>query len=56
MTADDVIFSFEVLQEEQPVDYASYYRHIMNAEKVGERDIRFTFDAPGNRELPAISG
>jgi microcin C transport system substrate-binding protein len=55
VTADDVIFSFEVLKKNSP-SYASYYRHIMNAEKVGERDIRFTFDAPGNRELPAIAG
>ena len=28
----------------------------MKAEKTGERDIKFTFDAPGNRELPQIVG
>ena len=28
----------------------------MKAEKVGERDVKFTFDAPGNRELPIIVG
>src|SRR3954452_2682385 len=36
--------------------YASYYRHVVKAEKTGERDVKFTFDAPGNRELPTIVG
>ena len=26
--------------------------HVVKAEKVGEREVKFTFDAPGNRELP----
>jgi microcin C transport system substrate-binding protein len=29
---------------------------VVKAEKAGERDIKFTFDAPGNRELPQIVG
>ena len=28
----------------------------MKAEKVGEQDVKFTFDQPGNRELPQIVG
>jgi microcin C transport system substrate-binding protein len=55
VTADDVIFSIDVLKKNSPF-YASYYRHVAKAEKVGERDIKFTFDAPGNRELPTIVG
>jgi microcin C transport system substrate-binding protein len=55
VTADDVIFSIDVLKKSSPF-YASYYRHVTKAEKVGERDIKFTFDAPGNRELPTIVG
>ncbi len=55
VTADDIIFSLEVLKKNSPF-YASYYRHVVKAEKVGERDIKFTFDAPGNRELPTIVG
>jgi microcin C transport system substrate-binding protein len=55
VTADDVIFSIDVLKKNSPF-YASYYRHVTKAEKVGERDIKFTFDAPGNRELPTIVG
>ncbi len=55
VTADDVMFSIDVLKKNSPF-YASYYRHVTKAEKVGERDIKFTFDAPGNRELPTIVG
>src|SRR5467141_1862329 len=36
--------------------YSSYYRHVVKTEKIGERDIKFTFDSPGNRELPTIVG
>jgi microcin C transport system substrate-binding protein len=55
VTPEDVIFSIEVLKKYSPT-YASYYRHVEKAEKIGERDIKFTFDAPGNRELPTIVG
>ena len=36
--------------------YSSYYRHVSKAEKTAENEITFTFDAPGNRELPTIVG
>ena len=36
--------------------YSAYYRHVTKAEKTGEREITFTFDGPGNRELPQIVG
>ncbi len=55
VTPEDVIFSIEVLKKYSPM-YASYYRHVEKVEKIGERDIKFTFDAPGNRELPTIVG
>lgn len=55
VTADDVIFSFKVLKENRP-DLAAYYRHVTKAEKTGEREVTFTFDGPGNRELPHIVG
>jgi microcin C transport system substrate-binding protein len=55
VTSEDVIFSIEVLKKQSPM-YASYYRHVVKIEKIGERDIKFTFDAPGNRELPTIVG
>jgi microcin C transport system substrate-binding protein len=55
VTPEDVIFSLEALKKYSPM-YASYYRHVVKAEKSGERDVTFTFDGPGNRELPTIVG
>jgi microcin C transport system substrate-binding protein len=55
VTVEDVIFSLEVLKKYSPM-YASYYRHVVKAEKNGDHDIKFTFESPGNRELPTIVG
>ena len=55
VTPDDVIFSFEAFKKNSP-QLSAYYRHVVKAEKIGERDIAFTFDGPGNRELPQIVG
>ena len=55
VTPEDVMFSMEMLKTYSP-RYASYYRHVVKTEKIGEREIRFTFDLPGNRELPTIVG
>ena len=51
-----MIFSLRGLQEEPSACYSAYYRHVVKAEKTGEREITFTFDGPGNRELPQIVG
>jgi microcin C transport system substrate-binding protein len=55
VTADDVIFSLDAFKKYHP-QYSAYYRHVVKAEKNGDREIKFTFDAPGNRELPQIVG
>ena len=55
VTPDDVIFSLDAFKKHHP-QYSAYYRHVVKAEKIGDRDIKFTFDAPGNRELPQIVG
>jgi microcin C transport system substrate-binding protein len=55
VTAEDVIFSLDAFKKHHP-QYSAYYRHVVKAEKIGDRDIKFTFDAPGNRELPQIVG
>ena len=55
VTTDDVVWSFNKLIEVNP-SQSFYYRHVKSLEKVGERTVRFTFDAPGNRELPKIVG
>jgi microcin C transport system substrate-binding protein len=55
VTPDDVIFSFVAFKKYSP-QFAAYYRHVVKAEKTGEREVTFTFDGPGNRELPQIVG
>jgi len=55
VTAEDVIFSFDTFKKNSP-QLAAYYRHVTKAEKTAEREITFTFDGPGNRELPQIVG
>ena len=55
LTADDVIFSFNAWKKYSP-QLAAYYRHVVKVEKTGDRELTFSFDAPGNRELPQIVG
>ncbi len=55
ITTDDVIFSLTTLKANSP-QLGAYYRHVVKAEATGEREITFTFDGPGNRELPQIVG
>jgi microcin C transport system substrate-binding protein len=52
---EDVIFSLDVFKTNHPF-YSAYYRHIVKVEKTGDRDVTFTFDQNGNRELPQIIG
>jgi microcin C transport system substrate-binding protein len=55
ITPDDVIFSYEAFKKYSP-QQAAYYRHVAKVEKTGDREVTFTFDGPGNRELPQIVG
>ncbi len=55
ITPDDVIFSFAAWKKYSP-QRAAYFRHVAKAEKTREREVTFSFDAPGNRELPQIVG
>ncbi|WP_454853264.1 extracellular solute-binding protein [Rhizobium binxianense] len=55
VTPEDVVFSLEKTKELNPLT-ANYYRHVVKAEKTGERDVTFTFDEKNNRELPNILG
>jgi len=55
VTADDVIYSFDVFKKNSPF-YGAYYRHVTKVETTGAREITFVFDGPGNRELPQIVG
>lgn len=55
ITADDVIFSLQAFKDNSP-QLGAYYRHVTKAEKTGDNEVTFTFDGPGNRELPQIVG
>ena len=55
VTPEDVVFSFEKSKEHNPL-LANYYRHVISAEKTGERDVTFRFDEKNNQELPNILG
>jgi microcin C transport system substrate-binding protein len=55
VTPEDVIFSLQAFQKNHPM-LSAYYRHVTKAETTAEREITFTFDGPGNRELPQIVG
>ncbi|WP_423790802.1 extracellular solute-binding protein [Microvirga solisilvae] len=55
VTVEDVIFSFEALKKNSPL-FSSYYANVAKAEKIAEREVKFTFDQKGNRELPQIMG
>ncbi len=55
VTPEDVIWSFEALTKHNP-NQRYYYSHVVKAEKTGPRDVTFTFDQAGNRELPQIVG
>jgi microcin C transport system substrate-binding protein len=55
VTVEDVIFSLDAFKKNSP-RFSAYYRHVVKAEKTADREVTFTFDAPGNRELPQIIG
>jgi microcin C transport system substrate-binding protein len=55
VTADDVVWSLEQWKRLTPFQ-ADYYQHVAKAEVTGEREVTFTFDQAGNRELPHIIG
>ena len=55
VTPEDVIFSFEAFKRHSP-QLSAYYRHVVKAHKSGDYEVTFTFDQPGNRELPQIIG
>ena len=51
----DVIFSFNAFKANNPT-LAAYFWHVTKVEQTGDNEVTFTFDPPGNRELPQIVG
>ena len=56
ITPEDVLFSLDILKAEGHPHYRSYYAAITRAEKVGDRQVKFTFGPETNREMPLIVG
>jgi peptide/nickel transport system substrate-binding protein len=56
ITADDVLFSFEVLKEKGRPNHRTYYSKVAKAERLSDHDVRFVFEAGGDREIPLILG
>ena len=56
ITPEDVLFSHALLKEKGWPYHHSHYGKVARAEKIGEHSVRFTFDAPGDREIPLIMG
>ncbi|MBY0463027.1 MAG: extracellular solute-binding protein [Alphaproteobacteria bacterium] len=56
ITADDIIFSFNILREKGQPLFRTYYKAITKVEKLSDFEVKF--HCPGNksREIPAILG
>lgn len=55
ITTDDVVWTFNTLKAQSPF-HNKYYANVLKAEATGDREVTFTFDKAGNRELPNIMG
>lgn len=56
ITADDVVFSFDILKTKGPPLYRYYYGDVTKAEALNPHRVKFTFVDGKNRELPIIMG
>lgn len=56
ITADDVIFSFEILTTEGHPFYQAYYSDVEKVEKLDDLTVKFSFGKAVNRELPLVLG
>ncbi len=54
VTADDVIFSMEVLRERGRPNHRNSYKKVTRAERLSDHAVRFVFDDSGDREMPLI--
>ena len=56
MTAEDVIFSWQLLRDKGRPNHRTYYAKVVKAEAIGERAVRFDLAGSDDRELPLILG
>jgi len=56
VTAEDVMFTFELLRDKGRVPFSTRLNLVSKMEKVGERGVRFTFNDKADRETPMVFG
>jgi peptide/nickel transport system substrate-binding protein len=56
VTADDVLFSWQLLRDRGRPNHRSYYRKVVRADLIDERTIRFDLSGDNDREMPLILG
>jgi len=56
VTAEDVVFTFNILTTKGDPQYALYYAGVAKVEAIGPLKVKFTFKNTTNRELPEILG
>lgn len=56
ITAEDVVFSFNILKEKGPPSFRFYYHDVAKVEVLDPHRVKFTLADPTNRELPTIVG
>jgi len=56
ITAEDVLFSFDMLREDGAPHYRFYYADVAEAEALDDHTVKFTFSTNENRELPLVLG
>ncbi|HEX2336959.1 MAG TPA: extracellular solute-binding protein, partial [Hyphomicrobiaceae bacterium] len=56
ITPEDVLYSHQILKEKGWPYHRSHYAKVAAAAKTGPHSVRFTFNAPGDREIPLIMG
>jgi peptide/nickel transport system substrate-binding protein len=56
VTADDVIFSWQLLRDHGHPRYRTYYAKVKTATALGLRTVRFDFGSDNDREMPLLLG
>src|SRR5581483_597403 len=56
VTAEDVVFSWQLLRDHGRPNYRTYYAKVAKAEALDARTVRFDFADGSDRELPLILG
>lgn len=56
VTADDVVFSWQLLRDKGRPNFRTYYVKVVKAEALSERMVRFDLAGANDRELPLILG